>query len=132
MRHIKHFKQTPFLWSGKFNNAVRTFGSKLPPALRRGMEKVTGLDLRQVRVYYNSSLPAQVKAVGYAQGENIYLASGQEHHLPHELGHVVQQKLGIVQPTTSVNGVAVNDDTRLEEHATLLGEKAMKVGQRFF
>ena len=68
----------------------------LPPKLRRGMEKITGINLSDVRVFYHSSKPAQVQAHAYAQGRNIYISSGQEHHLPHELGHIVQQAKGSI------------------------------------
>ncbi|WCN13978.1 DUF4157 domain-containing protein [Marinomonas mediterranea] len=101
---------------------------RLPFCLRKGMEKLSGVDLTNVRVHYNSSKPAQVQAHAYAQGEDIYLAPGQEHHLPHELGHVVQQALDMVKPTAVLNGVAINDDPRLEEHATELGHVAEQVG----
>ena len=107
----------------------KRFGSLLPACLKAGMEVVSGVSLQRVRVFYNSPLPAQVNAHAYAQGYNIYLAPGQEHHLPHELGHVVQQIKGMVQPTATVNGVPVNDDPRLESHATELGEQAMKYGR---
>jgi hypothetical protein len=100
----------------------------LPACLRRGMEKISGLNLQRVRVHYNSRKPAQVQAHAYAQGEDIYLAPGQESHLPHELGHVVQQALDMVTPNTVVNGVAVNDDPELEQHATDLGEAALALG----
>ena len=99
----------------------------LPVCLRRGMEKISGLNLQRVRVHYNSRKPAQVQAHAYAQGEDIYLAPGQEQHLPHELGHVVQQALDMVKPNTVLNGVAVNDDPMLEQHATELGEAALAV-----
>ena len=97
----------------------------LPSRLRRSMEKISGINLADVRVFYNSSKPAQVQAHAYAQGKNIYIAPGQEQHLPHELGHVVQQAKGIVKPTASINGVEVNDEAQLEEHATKLGQRAM-------
>lgn len=93
----------------------------LPPKLRRGMEKITGINLSDVRVFYHSSKPAQVQAHAYAQGRNIYISSGQEHHLPHELGHIVQQAKGMVKPTVSINGVEINDEPWLEKHATELG-----------
>jgi len=100
-------------------------GVRLPTALKKGMEQLTGLDLSQVKVHYQSIMPNLVLAHGYAQGDQIYLAQGQERHLPHELGHVVQQKWGMVQATTQVNGIAVNDDPRLEQHATQLGNMAL-------
>lgn len=106
----------------------KNYGSLLPACLKAGMEAVSGVSLQRVRVHYNSDLPAQVNAHAYAQGGDIYLAPGQEHHLPHELGHVVQQSLNMVQPTTTVNGLPVNDDPKLEDHATELGEKALLQG----
>lgn len=101
-------------------------GKPLPLKLRRGMEKLTGINLSHVRVFYNSPKPAQVLAHAYAQGRNIYIAPGQEQHLPHELGHVVQQAKGMVKPTVSINGVEVNDDPWLEAHATQLGEMSTR------
>ncbi|QUJ69637.1 DUF4157 domain-containing protein (plasmid) [Photobacterium sp. GJ3] len=115
---------------GKFDSQKRTSGYvyPLPARLRRGMEKITGINLEQVRVFYHSDKPSQLQAHAYAQGWNIYLAPGQEHHLPHELGHIIQQAKGMVQPTMQVNGVAVNDDPALEAHATWLGEQAVRAG----
>lgn len=104
------------------------YSSVLPLCLKKAMEAISGIKLPQVRVHYNSSLPAQVNALAYAQGLDIYLAPGQEHHLAHELGHVVQQALGMVQPTTMANGVEINDDPRLEQHASELGEQAVLRG----
>lgn len=100
----------------------------LPPRLKRGMEKLTGVNLANVQVHYNSPKPALVHAHAYAQGEHIYLAPTQESHLPHELGHIAQQALGMVKPTTEVNGVAVNDDPKLEQQATDWGEMAVRLG----
>jgi hypothetical protein len=103
----------------------RVLGVRLPTALKRGMEQLTGLDLSQVKVHYQSALPELVHAHGYAQGDQIYLAKGQEKHLAHELGHVVQQKWGMVQATSQVNGIPINDDPKLELHATQLGDMAL-------
>ena len=71
----------------------------LPDQLKDGMENLSGQGLDDVKVHYNSVKPKAVQAHAYAQGSDIQLASGQEKHLPHELGHVVQQKEGKVQPT---------------------------------
>jgi hypothetical protein len=97
----------------------------LPNNLKAGMENLSGMSLDHVKVHYNSSKPAAVQAHAYAQGSNIHLASGQEKHLPHELGHVVQQAQGRVKPTTSVNGMAVNDSASLEKEADVMGAKAL-------
>jgi len=98
----------------------------LPDNLKQGMETMTGHSMDQVRVHYNSPKPATLQAHAYAQGNEIHLASGQEKHLPHELGHVVQQMEGRVRPTLSVDGVGINDDAALESEATVLGNKASK------
>ncbi|NQZ10252.1 MAG: DUF4157 domain-containing protein [Algicola sp.] len=115
-------------WPSTSSAKNNAYTSALPICLKRGMEAVSGVNLQRVRVHYNSALPAEVDAFAYAQGENIYIAPGQEHHLPHELGHVVQQTLGMVQPTAIVNGLEINDDPGLEQHATDLGEKALLQG----
>jgi hypothetical protein len=98
----------------------------LPDNLKTGMENISGMSLDHVKVHYNSLKPAAVQAHAYAQGNTIHLASGQEKHLPHELGHVVQQAEGRVKPTTSVNGMAVNDSPALEKEADIMGAKALQ------
>ncbi|MEG1109968.1 MAG: DUF4157 domain-containing protein [Acinetobacter sp.] len=98
----------------------------LPDNLKNGMENLSGMSLDHVRVHYNSAKPAAVQAHAYAQGSDIHLASGQEKHLPHELGHVVQQAQGRVAATTSVAGMAVNDDAGLEKEADVMGAKALR------
>ncbi len=98
----------------------------LPDGLKSGMESISGLSLDDVKVYRNSDKPAQLQAYAYAQGTNIHLGPGQEKHLPHELGHVVQQKQGVVKATTQLKGkVSINDDEGLEKQADLLGNKAL-------
>ncbi|SHO58019.1 eCIS core domain-containing protein [Vibrio quintilis] len=99
----------------------------LPDQLKSGMENLSGMSLDHVKVHYNSSKPAAVQAHAFAQGSDIHLASGQEKHLPHELGHVVQQMQGRVQPTTSVSGMAVNDSPALESEATVMGARALQM-----
>ncbi len=89
----------------------------VPNELLRRAEARAGMPLSDVRVQYNSLMPSRVGALAYTQGNQIYVAPGQERHLPHELGHVVQQKKGRVMPTVTVNGFPVNDDRKLEEEA---------------
>lgn len=100
----------------------------LPNQLKSGMENLSGMNLDHVRVHYNSSKPAAVQAHAFAQGADIHLASGQEKHLGHELGHVVQQAEGRVRATGSVNGTPVNDNVGLEAEATRMGERAFNSG----
>ena len=78
-----------------------------------------------MKVHYNSSEPAGVGALAYAQGSDIHLAPGQEKHLPHEAWHVVQQAQGRVRPQRQLKqGLRVNDDPRLEQEADRMGAKA--------
>ncbi len=96
----------------------------LPDPLRTGIESLSGIDMGDVRVQRNSPRPARLNALAYTQGTEIHLGPGQERHLPHEAWHAVQQKLGRVKQTTTLNDLPVNDDARLEEDADLKSNQA--------
>lgn len=96
----------------------------LPAGLQSGIESMSGMDMSDVQVHRNSSRPASLDALAYAQGNDIHLAPGQEQHLPHEAWHVVQQRQGRVQPTLQMQGVGINDDTGLESEADRMGSQA--------
>ena len=97
----------------------------LPRNLKTGIENLSGYSMGDVKVHYNSSKPAQLQALAYAQGTDIHLGPGQEKHLPHEAWHVVQQKQGRVKPTMQLEGKAnINDDAGLEREADIMGKKA--------
>lgn len=98
----------------------------MPDTLKAGLESMSGMDLSDVRVHSNSSQPAQLNALAFAQGNDIHLAPGQERHLPHEAWHVVQQRQGRVAPTIEVGGVPVNDDHSLEAEADRMGDLASR------
>lgn len=89
----------------------------IPNSLLRRAEEKSGYSFEDVRVHYHSPKPAAMGAYAYTQGSQIYVGPGQEQHLPHELGHVLQQKQGRVRPTSTVLGQPLNDDTRLEREA---------------
>ena len=109
----------------QLQQAPRANNTGLPDQLKSGIESLSGLSMDHVRVHYNSSQPAQLNALAYAQGSDIHLAPGQEQHLPHEAWHVVQQAQGRVKPTLQMkDGVPVNDDTGLEHEADLMGKNA--------
>lgn len=100
----------------------------LPDNLKAGVENLSGIDMSDVRVHYNSDKPAGVGALAYTQGTDIHVAPGQEKHLAHEAWHVVQQAQGRVQPTMQMKvGVNVNDDMSLEKEADVLGGKAVNL-----
>lgn len=89
----------------------------IPDSLKSRAEAKSNYSFSDVRVHYNSPKPMQLRALAYTQGNNVYIAPGQEKHLSHELGHVAQQKQGIVKPTGTVNGMPLNDDSALEAAA---------------
>ena len=97
----------------------------LPDGLKSGVESLSGMSLDSVKVHYNSSRPAQLDALAYAQGSDIHVAPGQDRHLPHEAWHVVQQAQGRVKPTMQMKGVPINDDGGLEHEADVMGARAI-------
>lgn len=100
----------------------------LPDNLKAGVETLSGMGMDDVKVHYNSSQPAQLQALAYAQGTDIHIAPGQEKHLPHEAWHVVQQKQGRVKSNFQLKkGVNINDDAGLESEADKMGEKALQM-----
>ncbi|MDR3705702.1 MAG: DUF4157 domain-containing protein [Paludibacteraceae bacterium] len=99
----------------------------MPDNLKVGMEQLSGLDMSDVHVHYNSAKPASVQAHAYTQGTDIHVAPGQEKHVGHEAWHVAQQKQGRVQPTTTVAGIPVNDNPGLEHEADVMGAKASRL-----
>ena len=122
------------LVQGKFETAQLTEvptakqnNTGIPDNLKSGIEHLSGMSMDNVKVHYNSSEPAQLNALAYAQGTDIHLAPGQEKHLPHEAWHVVQQAQGRVKPTMQMAGLQVNDDQGLEREADVMGAKATSV-----
>lgn len=97
----------------------------LPDRLKNGVENLSGYSLDAVKVHYNSPKPAQLQALAYTQGTDIHVGPGQERYLGHEAWHVVQQMQGRVQPTTQLQGVALNDNEGLEREADVMGEKVL-------
>ena len=103
----------------------------MPDQLKNGLEQLSGMDLSDVRVHRNSSKPAQLNALAYAQGRDIHLGPGQERHLPHEGWHVVQQAQGRVRPTAQAKGEVINDDVVLEREADVMGGRASEPQETF-
>lgn len=100
----------------------------LPDGLKSGIESLSGISMDNVKVHYNSSQPAQLNALAYAQGSDIHLGPGQEQHLPHEAWHVVQQAQGRVTSTRQMKqGLPVNDDASLEHEADVMGARALSL-----
>lgn len=99
----------------------RENNTKLPDNLKAGVENLSGIDMRDVSVHYNSSKPAEVGALAHTQGTDIHVAPGREKHLPHEVWNMVQQAQGRVKPTIQLKDMTVNDDKELEHDTDLMG-----------
>ena len=116
---------SPLLEKPKLESKPAAPGSGLPDNLRAGLEKLSGVELSDVKVHQNSHKPQQVGALAYTKGKDIHIAPGQERYLPHEGWHAVQQKQGIVSAEFQLkSGLAVNADEHLEKEADIMGKKA--------
>lgn len=93
----------------------------IPIQMKNHYETISGCSLDDVKVHYNSDKPVQLKALAYAQGNQIFMGQGQEKHLGHEIAHVIQQKQGRVTPTKYEAGIPVNTDKQLEQEADSIG-----------
>lgn len=100
----------------------------IPVQVQENFENYSGLSFDDVRVHYNSDKPAQLQSLAYTQGSEVHIAPGQEKHLKHELGHVVQQKQGLVSPTSEINGQRINESPVLERGADLIASETAAYG----
>jgi hypothetical protein len=96
----------------------------LPGPLRASLEQLSGYDLSDVRVHYDSPEPARHHALAFTKGSDIEVGPGQEEHLAHEGWHVVQQKQGRVKSSRQMKGAALNADPLLEREADRMGARA--------
>jgi len=96
----------------------------IPNGLRTQFETLSGFSFDDVRIHYHSDKPARFGALAYTQGNQVYVGAGQERHLPHELGHIVQQKRGGVRANFNIGGQPVNNDAALERQADTYARQA--------
>lgn len=85
--------------------------------IKERVEEKTGIDLSDVNIHYNAPQPSEFQSLAYTYGKDIYLGSGQESALSHELYHVVQQKQGIVPIQGYINKLPFNQSSQLEQMA---------------
>ncbi|MCL1976538.1 MAG: DUF4157 domain-containing protein [Candidatus Bathyarchaeota archaeon] len=107
------------------NSSTPNGGTPLPSNMQKQYEKHSGYSLADIRIFYNSEEPTKLCALAYAKGNTIHVGPNQEQHLPHEVGHVIQQKAGIVKPTLQSQGVHINDDEILERNADKIENMAI-------
>lgn len=96
----------------------------LPDQLKSGIESLSGYSMDDVKVHYNSSKPAALQALAFAQGSDIHVGPDEEENLAHEAWHVVQQKQGRVSARFQAKGASINDDQQLEKEADVMGARA--------
>jgi hypothetical protein len=104
-------------------------GSPLSGDVRTDMESNLGADFGDVRVHDGGAAADSARAVNaraYTVGNDVVFGSGAfqpespegRHTLAHELTHVVQQRSGPVDGTSTGDGVALSDpDDRFEREA---------------
>jgi hypothetical protein len=73
-KSTEHYDKLPE--SVKKKVSEKTGNSGLPDALKSGIESLSGFNLDDVRVHYNSNKPATLQAHAYSQGNDIHLGSG--------------------------------------------------------
>lgn len=86
----------------------------LPVNLKNTIEYLSGYDMSDVRVHYNSPLPKCFQARAFAYGTDIYLRSGTEDTLLHEAWHVVQQKQGRVNVNSDNSLINLSEELEAE------------------
>jgi hypothetical protein len=103
---------------------MQSSATALPARVREHTEALSGYDMGDVQVHYNSAEPAGMGAHAFARGTDIHIGPGAERHLPHEAWHVVQQKQGRVAPgAAQAQGAPVNEEPALESEADRMGSK---------
>lgn len=118
------YQYSPFTPPPNNDNGNKNNQTELPENVKRGAENLSEYSMDDVKVHYNSSKPAQLRAYAFTQRDEIHVGPGQEKHLPHEDWHVVQQKKGRVSPTSfKSNEIQINDDVTLEKEADIIGDK---------
>lgn len=109
-----------------FKNKQTPEARGIPRLLRQLMETKTTMSLDDVVVHYQSQKPKEIGALAYTLGSDIYLGPGQQRHLAHEIGHVVQQKAGIVQADRYIHGYPVNTSAALESQADHISDARLQ------
>lgn len=122
-------------------DAVGSGGRALDDDVRAEMEARLGADFSDVRVHTDSSASDSARAVGahaYTVGTDLVFQHGRYNPssdegklvLAHELTHVIQQRDGPVEGTSTGDGISVSDPgDRFERAATENAERAMSAPQ---
>lgn len=113
----------------KKENKATTNPSKLPDSINNVAKKSFGQDLSNVNIRTNDKEADDLGAKAFTKGNEISFGNGEydpssaegKSLIGHELAHVIQQKNGLVQPTSSINNIFINDNPHLEKQADEMG-----------
>lgn len=89
----------------------------IPDKMKKDFEERSRVPLDNVRVYRNSPLPERYGALAFSKGDSIYIKSGEERYLEHEIVHQIQAAQGMVEAKERINGEAFNQNPVLEDEA---------------
>lgn len=125
-----HNNTKEFTSQGNTGSKKNTTG--IPDDVKTNMESAFGADFSDVKVHSSSETAEQLGAIAFTKGNNIHFKSGEfnpatnkgKETLGHELTHVVQQRSGLVSPTTELDGININTDNKFENQADALGKMA--------
>lgn len=107
--------------SQETNQAYGNYKPSVIETLKK-IEQKNNVPMTGVTINLNSSFPAQMNARATAfGGSQVDIAPGEESSMSHELGHIVQQRLGMVRADSQVNNRPVCTSQSLEEDATRRG-----------
>ncbi len=106
-------------------------GTALPAGLSKQMEKSMGANFQDVRVHRGNTA-TKLGALAFTRGNDLHFGTGQyqpntragQAMIGHELAHVVQQRAGHVNATSTVSGVPLNDNASLEAEADRMALEA--------
>lgn len=106
---------------GQLDSEYGNYPASIVDTLKK-IEKKNHVPMTGVDIRFNSAFPAQMdaKATTFG-GRQVDIGPGQEASMNHELGHIVQQRLGMVNATGKIAGRPVNTNPLLEEDATRRG-----------
>jgi Domain of unknown function (DUF4157) len=108
-----------------------TLPNGLPIALSNQIKTLLGVDPSQAVIHKNSGKAAEIGALAFVQGNEIHFAPGKfnpntregKELIGHEFTHYKQQMQGLVQPTSEIAGMPLNEDPALEAAADAMGAK---------
>lgn len=85
-------------------SVAKTNNTGLPNNLKSGIEALSGVNLKDIKVHIDSKDPAKLDATSFAKGKDVHFKTGNDDIegqklLAFEAAHVIQQSEGRINPT---------------------------------